>query len=667
MKYLKILLTLSVLLIALLYCDQLAKQEQNWTHFVRIGGHGLNINRVDSIIEGAIDTHIFGIETDNDITGRYDSFLDPTEKLEAIKAMADAAHEAGNYAFVYIAGTECITSNADEREHTFFKDHPDWVQRNREGEPAVFGGGTAFWIGRGDEDVWISPFAKEWRKIYMERVRQIAATGIDGVYVDIPYWMTHFRGWTDTWASFDDHTVAAFKEATGVDARTDFDLGDFEDPDFIKWVDFRITALTDFMAEIDENVKSVNPECMTIPEIYPGIEESAVRVGSDVYEMYEVVDVIAHEYSGGGGNAARKNPADWFSYMTGMYTFRAFAEDKASWMLSYSWDGDENVDPKEAMKNLALAQVMAGTNTWDARGHVMSGSNDMETRKSIFKWIADNETTLYSPRKPLYPIGVYFSPKTRNYFADEFMEAYKGVMYLMLQSHLEFQIVTPRTLETFRGQGLILPEVKCISNEEMKFLRQFLTGGNFLIATGETGKYDTSRNPHGENPVHTLLGIENPDNATTSIATEKFSYLPGCPGARYYEEIRRSYNESAWSGDAGGAEFAAQLAEFQSILEQFGYEAAVAIDASPFVATQIARVQGKPHVFIANFKGLKGGENSVQLPERGAKIHFPGKLNSKVYALTYLGELQELECVWESGKLVCTLPDIDRGMVVWYE
>ena len=31
--------------------------------------------------------------------------------------------------------------------------------------------------------------------MYMQRVRQIAATGIDGIYVDIPYWMTHFTGW----------------------------------------------------------------------------------------------------------------------------------------------------------------------------------------------------------------------------------------------------------------------------------------------------------------------------------------------------------------------------------------------------------------------------------------------------------------------------------------
>ena len=42
----------------------------------------------------------------------------------------------------------------------------------------------------------------------MERIRQIAATGIDGIYVDIPYWMTHFTGWEDSWASFDDSTVA---------------------------------------------------------------------------------------------------------------------------------------------------------------------------------------------------------------------------------------------------------------------------------------------------------------------------------------------------------------------------------------------------------------------------------------------------------------------------
>ena len=68
----------------------------------------------------------------------------------------------------------------------------------------------------------------------MKRVRQIAETGIDGIYVDIPYWMTHFEGWEDSWTSFDDYTVAAFKEKTGIDAKGEIDLGNLDDPNFIE-------------------------------------------------------------------------------------------------------------------------------------------------------------------------------------------------------------------------------------------------------------------------------------------------------------------------------------------------------------------------------------------------------------------------------------------------
>ena len=280
--------------------------DQDWTNYVRTAGHGLS--NIDANIKDALETHLLGIEVDNSLTGYYESFLDPTEKLAAIKEMAERAHEIGNYAYVYTEGLETITANADKKEHTFFKDHPDWVQRDINNRPAVFGGGSAFWISEGDEDVWISPYAPEWRSMFMERIRQIAATGIDGIFIDIPYWMTHFRGWQDTWASFDIYTVEAFKQKTGLDAKKDLKLGNFSDPNFRKWIDFRIETLTDFMADVRKNAISVNPECITIAEIYPGLNESAVRVGADVYEMYDVVDVVAHEYSGGGGDAASKNP-----------------------------------------------------------------------------------------------------------------------------------------------------------------------------------------------------------------------------------------------------------------------------------------------------------------------------------------------------------------------
>ena len=602
-----------------------SEHQQDWANYVRIAAYSLNRENPEKIVASAEADHVFGIEVDNDIPGRYESFLDPTEKLKAIHDVAELAHRVGNYAFVYIAGTECITANADKTPHTMAKDHPDWLQKKITGEPALFGGGTAFWIQKGDEDVWISPFAPEWRKIYMERVRQIAATGIDGIYVDIPYWMTHFDGWEDTWASFDDYTVAAFKKETGLDARRDLKLGDFSNENFRKWVDFRMRALTDFVADIDHNAKSVNPKIKTIPEIYPGIEQEAVRVGSDVYQMYAVVGAIAHEYEFGNGDhmASGRAPLDWFKYQVGIHSFRAFAEGKGTWILNYSWDGDKKVAPPEPMRNLAMSQIMAGANFWDARGHVMSGSNDPPTRRQIFEWIGKNEKVFYSPRQPMNPIGVYFSPSTRNYFTNDFLRSYQGVLILLMQAHQDFQIVTPRTLADFNGHTLILPDVRVLDESERKSISRF-SGTHKLVVTGQ----DATELPAGANVV-------------------RFS---DCPGKKYLASLEANFAAASPNSE-------------QEFLQALGKEENIEISASPWVATSVARVDGTPHIFLANFRDLQPGVNAVQTPETGATIKVRGRGNA--YFLPFLGTTRELPADWDGVNTTYKLPAIQKGGVTW--
>jgi glycosyl hydrolase family 10 len=607
----------------------------DWTLYVRIAAWSLH-SKDDAarIVREAQDSHVLGIEVDNDITGRYDSFLHPEEKLAAVRAVAEEAHKAGNHAFVYIAGLECITANADQSPHSLAKDHPDWLQRKLTGEPAIFGGGTAFWIAKGDEDVWISPYAPDWRKTYMERVRQIAATGIDGIYVDIPYWMTHFDGWENSWASFDDYTVAAFKQQTGLHAKRDLKLGDFSDPNFRKWVDFRIQTITNLMQEIDQTAKSVNPKIKTIPEIYPGIEEEAVRVGADVYSLYAVNDAIAHEYEFGGGDhmASSRTPLDWFRYQVGMASFRAFAEGKPTWILNYSWDGDKTIDPRDAMENLFMSQLMAGANVWDARGHVMSGSNDLETRKRVFAWIAAHEKTFYLPRLPVKPIGVYFSPATRNYFPMNFLRSYQGVLILLIQKHLPYEVVTPRTIAEFRGRALILPDVRLLDQAERNSLQTFAKAGSKLVITGT----DTTGLPQQKNIAR--------------FAT--------CPGKAYLQALESNFAGTSPSSQA-------------AFLESLSANAELSIEASPAVATHIAKVGGKLHVYFANFKGLRGGENARQEPEASVRIIVKdgGKVNAgdKAKFLPFLGEEQELHGERKGNATVYQLPPILRGGVFWIE
>jgi hypothetical protein len=185
-----------------------------------------------------------------------------------------------------------------------------------------------------------------------------------------------------------------------------------------------------------------------------------------------VVDAIAHEYHGMSDSmAASKSPADWFDQMIGMFAFRAFAGGKPTWMLNYSWDGEKGVRIPESMKTLFAAQLTAGANSWDAKGHVMSGSNDLQTRTEVFGWIKQHEHVFYDLREPVDPIGVYFSPAARNYYPKEFIDSFKGAMNLLLKSHREFEIVTPRTLARFKGRVLIVPASQHIPSDEMTALR----------------------------------------------------------------------------------------------------------------------------------------------------------------------------------------------------
>jgi hypothetical protein len=606
-------------------------ENQSWTNYVRIGAYGLKGDDALQIVRRAQESGVFGIEVDNDIEGRYESFVHPEEKLKAIQAVAEAAHAAGNYAFVYIAGTECITANADQTPHTLAKEHPDWLQRNIDGKPAIFGGGSAFWIRPGDEDVWVSPYAPEWRKIYLERVRQIAATGIDGIYIDIPYWMTHFDGWENTWASFDDYTVAAFKQQTGLDAKHDLKLGDFSDPAFRKWVQFRIQTFTEFLSEIDRTAKSVNPKIKTIPEIYPGIEEEAVRVGADVYSLYSVVDAIAHEYEFGSGDhmASSRTPLDWFRYQVGMHSFRAFAQGKATWILNYSWDGDKKVDAHESMMNLAMSQVMAGANFWDAPGHSMAGSNDLATRKKIFDWIKAHEKTFYLLRSPIDPIGVYFSPETRNFYADDFIASYRGILILLMQKHMEFQIVTPRTLDKFRGRTLVLPDVRVLDEKEKDWLHDFAAQGNKLVVTGK----DTT-------------GIANSKNVVE---------FADCPGKAYNVALEKDFEHADPDSQ-------------QTFLDALQGSDAVKIKAGRQVATSIARTSdGHINVFFANFAGLRGGSNPIQSPQTGAEVSVKSTSGGRGLVLPFLGEVQTIKSVRHGDTLTFTLPTITKGAVFWFE
>jgi hypothetical protein len=61
--------------------------------------------------------------------------------------------------------------------------------------------------------------------------------------------------------------------------------------------------------------------------------------------------------------------------------------------------------------------------------------------------------------------------------------SYRGMLLLLLQAHIQFQIVTPRTLSGFAGSILLLPDVRVLSDAESSSMRRFQQQGK-LVLTG---------------------------------------------------------------------------------------------------------------------------------------------------------------------------------------
>ena len=98
-----------------------------------------------------------------------------------------------------------------------------------------------------------------------------------------------------------------------------------------------------------------------------------------------------------------------------------------------------------------------------------------------------------------------------------------------------------------------------------------------------------------------------------------------------------------------------------------GLQSAITVDTSPTVVTQMAMVDGKPHVFLANFTGLVAGQNPIPRPLTDVRIAFRTDRLKKVFILPFMGEERELEAEFRDGLLVTVIPEITRGAVVWAE
>jgi hypothetical protein len=141
-------------------------------------------------------------------------------------------------------------------------------------------------------------------------------------------------------------------------------------------------------------------------------------------------------------------------------------------------------------------------------------------------------------------------------------------------------------------------------------------------------------------------------NATGLAAGPNVTLMPNCPCRRYEQSLDDNMDK-------------AEPSQAREFLDALRHQGEIEITASPRLATSIAMVDGKPHIFFANFDGLIAGKNPIPSPQTGITLRT--RTRATVRFLPFLGNVQEIRGTADGDHYLYRLPQLTRGGVAWVE
>jgi len=535
----------------------------NWAKTAKIGGAaiavGMSAAEIDTMLDTLVSQHVTVVEADSDLSN-YQSDAQFELELALMRQFADAAHKRGLRVVWYIPALEVITLNGKNIPNTMAKDHPDWVQVGLDGQTNVFygGGGQVFWVETNAESAWMSPSSSGYRSYFFERIKKMVATGIDGIWADVPIYADFG---STKWSGMNPEAVARFESDTGYSAPT---AEDWNDTSWRRWIHWRHEELARFLTDMTSEARSVNSEFTIIAETLPtdynggtiyGLDASFLKDVEGLTQVYEV-DTMSN-------NVGMRNAQtdDWISFISALKYARGSTGDKPSWTFTYGKQADD------AQQVMAQAMI-AGNNPYELQVPEMATTVGDAFRSRMFNWSKFNAPYLFEADSTA-KTGIFFSSPSRDYvdqfqglgmfattddggddlwwasdaidsvYQRNYLAEHRGVLKVLVNEHIPFNIlVVPSQAELSQYQTVFLPNVEAISDTEAARLRTYVQQGGKLIVTGPnpTGmnQYGITRSNYAlADLLGFNLGDTLPSQKVQSYGSGKTYYFADRLGKQY--------------------------------------------------------------------------------------------------------------------------------------
>ncbi|HWL53474.1 MAG TPA: hypothetical protein VNQ90_13640 [Chthoniobacteraceae bacterium] len=433
--------------------------------------------------------------------------------LEVLALACTVCHEAGlklidhhGFAFVhYQPGHPFYTIPLDQLEYEG-ESLKDWACVDPRSNGPTFGNYQGYVF---------CPNQPRFREASAHLVRRLQACGIDGLMLDDIAFMPSYYVCTcaECRARFGERFAA---EVPPVEERSFW--GNFENPLFRNWLQFRLDSTTGYHAFQSERLARLQPECLyyacnsstldtnhsqTLGSAYDGWIQAAnvihrenvnSRINPLSFLDMAVEDKISHAIA-----RPYQAPCLNMMYPHGVADyFHCWAQTK--WMGSHFWGSYSHFPFLEKRGGPLTLMEPAG--------------REEEPMERCFLPEKEHSGFFTASDTAASRIVVVFSPSSRNFYGGNddgfYSQEFAGWCQALLEANLFFNVVleehcTAQALAT--ADLLLLPNWACMSQECAETVRSFVKRGGRVVATGATSLYDETGARRSDFALADVLGV----------------------------------------------------------------------------------------------------------------------------------------------------------------